>query len=45
MQLSAMRSYARKRGWTVAVEVKDVGSGATALVPASTLKRPERAAL
>ena len=29
MQLSAMRSYARKRGWTVAVEVKDVGSGAT----------------
>ena len=30
MQLSAMRSYARKRGWTVAVEAKDVGSGATA---------------
>src|SRR5947209_17179165 len=29
MQLSAMRSYAKKRGWTVAVEVKDVGSGAT----------------
>ena len=29
MQLSAMRTYARKRGWTVAVEVKDVGSGAT----------------
>ena len=29
MQLSAMRSYARKRGWTVAVEVKDLGSGAT----------------
>jgi hypothetical protein len=25
MQLSAMRSYARTRGWTVAVEVKDVG--------------------
>jgi putative DNA-invertase from lambdoid prophage Rac len=24
-----MRSYAKKRGWTVAVEVKDVGSGAT----------------
>ncbi len=30
MQMSAMRDYARKRGWTVAVEVKDVGSGATA---------------
>ena len=29
MQLSAMRSYARKRGWTVAVEVKDVVCGAT----------------
>jgi DNA invertase Pin-like site-specific DNA recombinase len=29
MQLSAMRSYVRKRGWAVAVEVKDVGSGAT----------------
>jgi DNA invertase Pin-like site-specific DNA recombinase len=24
-----MRSYAKKRGWTVAIEVKDVGSGAT----------------
>jgi putative DNA-invertase from lambdoid prophage Rac len=29
MQLSAMRTYARKRSWTVAVEIKDVGSGAT----------------
>ena len=29
MQLSAMRDYAKKRKWTVAVEVKDVGSGAT----------------
>jgi len=29
MQLSVMRNYARKRGWTIAVEVKDVGSGAT----------------
>ena len=28
MQLSAMREYARKRGWQIAVEVKDVGSGA-----------------
>jgi predicted site-specific integrase-resolvase len=28
-QTLPMRSYARKRGWTVAVEVKDVGSGAT----------------
>ena len=27
-QLKAMRSYARKRRWTIAVEVKDVGSGA-----------------
>ena len=29
MQLSAMRQYARKRGWAVALEIKDVGSGAT----------------
>ena len=28
MQLSAMRDYARKRGWEIAIEVKDVGSGA-----------------
>jgi putative DNA-invertase from lambdoid prophage Rac len=29
MQLSTMREYAKTRGWTIAVEVKDVGSGAT----------------
>ncbi len=29
MQLSAMRDYAKKRKWIVAIEVKDVGSGAT----------------
>jgi hypothetical protein len=29
MQLSALREYARKRKWTVTVEVMDVGSGAT----------------
>jgi putative DNA-invertase from lambdoid prophage Rac len=28
MQLSAMRDYARKRGWCIAFEVKDIGSGA-----------------
>ena len=28
MQIAAMRDYARNRGWTIAVEVKDVGSGA-----------------
>ena len=28
LQLSAMRDYVSKRGWNVAVEVKDVGSGA-----------------
>jgi hypothetical protein len=28
-QLSAMREDAKKRNWTVAVEVKNVGSGAT----------------
>jgi putative DNA-invertase from lambdoid prophage Rac len=29
MQLTAMREYARKRGWAIAVEIKDVGSGAS----------------
>ena len=28
MQLAAMRDYARKRGWQIVFEVKDVGSGA-----------------
>lgn len=28
MQLSAMRAYANRRGWSVATEVKEVGSGA-----------------
>lgn len=28
MQLTAMRDYARKRGWQIAFDVKDVGSGA-----------------
>lgn len=29
LQIAAMRDYANKRSWAVAVEVKDVGSGAT----------------
>ena len=29
LQLLAMRDYAKKRSWAVAVEIKDVGSGAT----------------
>jgi putative DNA-invertase from lambdoid prophage Rac len=37
MQLTAMRDYARKRKWAVAVGIKDVGSGAMA--------RPKREAL
>ena len=28
MQVATMRKYARKRGWTIAIEIKDVGSGA-----------------
>ncbi len=27
MQLAAMRDYAGKRGWEIAIEVKEVGSG------------------
>ena len=29
LQLSAMRDYAKKRHWTIAIEVQDVASGAT----------------
>ena len=29
MQLSAMRDYVAKRGWKIALEVQDVGSGAS----------------
>ena len=29
LQLAAMRDYAKKRNWTVAIEVQDVASGAT----------------
>jgi len=29
MQSRAMREYAARRGWTVAMQVKEVGSGAT----------------
>jgi putative DNA-invertase from lambdoid prophage Rac len=29
MQLSAMRDYAAKRGWKIALEVQDIGSGAS----------------
>lgn len=28
MQLSAMRTYAKRRGWTVVIEEKEAGSGA-----------------
>jgi DNA invertase Pin-like site-specific DNA recombinase len=34
MQLSTMRDYAKRRKWAVAVEIQEVGSGATI--------RPER---
>ncbi len=37
LQIKAMREYARHRGWTLALQVKDVGFGAT--------ERPEREAL
>ena len=37
MQLSAMRDYAEKRGWAVAIEVQDVGSGSTTRPQRETL--------
>jgi DNA invertase Pin-like site-specific DNA recombinase len=30
LQMRAMREYAAKRGWTIAVQIKEVGSGASA---------------
>jgi hypothetical protein len=27
MQVTAMREYTQKRGWEIAIEIKDVGSG------------------
>lgn len=29
LQLHAMRDYAAKRGWTIAAQIKEVGSGAS----------------
>ena len=37
LQLLAMRDYAEKRGWAVAVEVQDVASGATTRPQRETL--------
>jgi DNA invertase Pin-like site-specific DNA recombinase len=37
MQMSAMRDYAKRRKWAVAIEVKDVGSGATTRPKRETL--------
>ena len=37
LQLAAMRDYAAKRNWAVAVEVQDVGSGATTRPQRETL--------
>jgi putative DNA-invertase from lambdoid prophage Rac len=37
MQLAATRDYAKKRKWTVTVEFKDVGSGASARPKRETL--------
>jgi putative DNA-invertase from lambdoid prophage Rac len=42
MQLSAMRNYARRRGWKVAVEVKEVGSQAPLRPERETLLRAAR---
>ena len=37
MQLRTMRAYAKQRGWSIGMEVRDVGSGANA--------RPQREAM
>src|SRR5579862_6681182 len=30
LQMRAMREYAAKRGWTIAVQIREIGSGASA---------------
>jgi len=35
LQIRAMREYAAKRGWTVAVQIKEVGSGRSGNLPAT----------
>ncbi len=42
MQVSAMRTYARRRGWKVAVEMREVGSGAKLRPERETLLRAAR---
>ena len=42
LQLLAMRDYAKKRSWAVAVEIKDVGSGAVAAGPGQHAPGTER---
>jgi putative DNA-invertase from lambdoid prophage Rac len=42
MQLAAMRDYAARRGWQVATEIKDVGSGATLRPQRETLLEAAR---
>ena len=37
MQLAAMRAYAKKKNWTIAMEVKDVRSGASTRPKRQTL--------
>ena len=44
MQMRAMREYAANRGWTVAMQVKEVGSGAKAARTAPTTNRCRAAA-
>jgi putative DNA-invertase from lambdoid prophage Rac len=42
MQLAAMRAYAKRRGWKVALEEKEVGSGATTRPKREELLRAAR---
>lgn len=42
LQLSAMRDYARRRGWTVVMQVEDVGSGVRERLKRAELIRAAR---
>jgi putative DNA-invertase from lambdoid prophage Rac len=42
MQLSAMRAYARRKGWQVTLKIEEIGSGATSRLRREELLRAAR---
>jgi DNA invertase Pin-like site-specific DNA recombinase len=45
LQIRALREYVVRRGWTIALQVKEVGSGATAATKAGEVRALRRAGI